>query len=120
MSLTYNKKVPVFFTREEECMLDGQSKICNWLYNQLLAACQKDDKENNNELKLLEGRNLRNYGVSLKGKHLFLNTVFSSVLKDPAERLLKAFTSFVFYIDCHQNHALLQVLSGEKENATVR
>ena len=94
MSLTYNKKVPVCFTREEECMLDGQSKICNWLYNQLLAACQKDYKENNNELQLLEGRNLRNYGVSLKGKHLFLNTVFSSVLKDPAERLLKAFTSF--------------------------
>ncbi|MFC6600590.1 helix-turn-helix domain-containing protein [Ectobacillus funiculus] len=50
MSLTYNKKVPVFFTREEECMLDGQSKICNWLYNQLLAACQKDYKENKNEL----------------------------------------------------------------------
>ncbi|WP_281278901.1 hypothetical protein [Ectobacillus funiculus] len=42
MSLTYNKKVPVCFTREEEYMLDGQSKICNWLYNQLLTACQKD------------------------------------------------------------------------------
>ena len=29
MSLTYNKKVPVFFTKEEEHILDGQSKICN-------------------------------------------------------------------------------------------
>ncbi len=94
MSLTYNKKVPVFFTKEEEHILDGQSKICNWLYNQLLAACQQDDKENNRALKLLEGRNLRNYGVSLKEKHLFLHTVFSSVLKDPAERLVKAFQSF--------------------------
>ncbi|MFC6601562.1 hypothetical protein ACFQDF_07785 [Ectobacillus funiculus] len=45
-------------------------------------------------MKLLEGRNLRNYSVSLKKEHLFLHTVFSSVLKDPAERLLKAFQSF--------------------------
>ena len=60
MSLTYNKKIPVFFTKEEERILDGQSKICNWLYNQLLAACQQDYKENNSLLRLLEDRNLRN------------------------------------------------------------
>ena len=94
MSLIYNKKVQVFFTKEEELILDGQSKICNWLYNQLLAACQQDYKENNNALKLLEGRNLRNYSVSLKEKHPFLQTVFSSVLKEPSVRLKKAYQSF--------------------------
>src|SRR4051812_25454590 len=93
MSLTYAKKMEVFFKKEDEWILDGQSKICNWLYNQLLDACQKDYQENNNSLKLLEGRNLRNYGVSLKEKHPFLNTVFSSVLKEPSTRLLKAYKS---------------------------
>jgi putative transposase len=94
MSLTYNKKIKVEFSKEDECVLDGQSKICNWLYNQLLDACQKDYKENNNHLKLLEGRNLRNYGVSLKDKHLFLHSVFSSPLKEPATRLVKAYKNF--------------------------
>lgn len=95
MSLTYNKKTEVFFSKEDGYILDGQSKICNWLYNQLLAACQKDYKENNNALKLLSGRNLRNYGVSLKEEHPFLNTVFSSVLKEPSTRLLNAYNRFL-------------------------
>ncbi|MGP7817663.1 hypothetical protein [Niallia sp. 01092] len=94
MSLIYNKKIQVIFTKEEELILDGQSKICNWLYNQLLDACEKDYKENNNSLKLLEGRNLRDYSVSLKEKYPFLNTVFSSVLKEPSTRLKKAYQSF--------------------------
>ncbi len=94
MSLMYNKKIEVHFSKEDELILDGQSKICNWLYNQLLDAAQKDYKENGNQLKLLEGRNLRNYGVSLKEKHSFLRTVFSSVLKEPATRLQKSFQNF--------------------------
>ena len=94
MSLIYAKKISIFFKKEDEWILDGQSKMCNWLYNQLLDACQKDYKENNNALKLLEGRNLRDYGVSLKEKYPFLNTVFSSVLKEPSTRLLKAYKSF--------------------------
>ncbi len=94
MSLTCTKKNQIEFSKKEELILDGQSKICNWLYNQLLDACQKDYYENNNSLKLLEGRNLRNYGVSLKKSHPFLNSVFSSVLKEPSTRLLKAYKSF--------------------------
>ncbi|MEK5392709.1 hypothetical protein NSQ59_20335 [Margalitia sp. FSL K6-0131] len=94
MSLTYTKKIQIEFSKNDEIILDGQSKICNWLYNQLLDACQKDYYENNNSLKLLEGRNLRNYGVSLKKSHPFLNSVFSSVLKEPSTRLLKAYKSF--------------------------
>jgi hypothetical protein len=34
MSLIYAKKIEVFFKKEEEWILDGQSKMCNWLYNQ--------------------------------------------------------------------------------------
>ncbi|MDH5163930.1 RNA-guided endonuclease InsQ/TnpB family protein [Heyndrickxia oleronia] len=94
MSLTYTKKIQIEFSKKDELILDGQSKICNWLYNQLLDACQKDYYENNNSLKLLEGRNLRNYGVSLKKSHPFLNSVFSSVLKEPSTRLLRAYKSF--------------------------
>ena len=81
MSLTYTRRSKLNFPKRMELILDGQSKICNWLYNQLLDACQKDYYENNNSLKLLEGRNLRNYGVSLKKSHPFLNTVFSSGVK---------------------------------------
>lgn len=94
MSLIYVKKVKVTFKKDDELILDGQSKICNWLYNQLFDACQKDYKENDNKMKLLEGRNLRNFSTSLKKKYTFLNTVFSSVLKEPSTRLLKAYKSF--------------------------
>ena len=74
--------------------LDGQSRICNWLYNHLLDACIKDYKENHNSKQLLSDRNLRDYGVSLKEQHPFLKTVFSSVLKEPANRLSNAYQKF--------------------------
>lgn len=91
MSSIYNKKIEVLFEKHDEYILDGQSKICNWLYNQLLDACIKDYRYNGNKLKLLNGRNLRNYGTALKSEYLFLNTVFSSVLKEPSSRLKKAY-----------------------------
>jgi putative transposase len=94
MSLKYNKKIEVEFSEKDEHILDGQSKICNWLYNRLLEECQNDYKNNNNEKKLLDGRNLRDYGVTLKDEHPFLNTVFSSVLKEPSTRLKLAYEKF--------------------------
>ena len=94
MSSIYNKKIEVEFKKEDTFILDGQSKICNWLYNQLLDACIKDYKENGNDKKLLSGRNLRNYATSLKKEHEFLNTVFSSVLKEPSARIKKAYEKF--------------------------
>ncbi len=94
MSLLYNKKIQVTFTKEDEWILDGQSRICNWLYNHLLDACIKDYKENHNSKQLLSDRNLRDYGVSLKEQHPFLKTVFSSVLKEPANRLSNAYQKF--------------------------
>lgn len=94
MSLIYNKKIEVVFKKEDTFILDGQSKICNWFYNQLLDACINDYKFNNNAKKLLVDRNLRNYGTTLKGEHKFLNTVFSSVLKEPSARIKKAYDKF--------------------------
>ena len=40
--MKYNKKVEILFEKEDELILDGQSKICNWLYNKLLDICKKD------------------------------------------------------------------------------
>ncbi|MBB6451580.1 putative transposase [Salirhabdus euzebyi] len=94
MSLTYCRKIQVKFSKNDSFILDGQSKICNWFYNQLLTICKEDYETNNNSLRLLEGRNLRNYGVSLKNKYPFLNSVFSSVLKEASTRLLKAYKSY--------------------------
>lgn len=94
MSSIYNKKIEVIFSKEDEYILDGQSKICNWFYNQLLDACRKDYKYNGNAKKLLNGRNLRDYGTALKEEYLFLNTVFSSVLKEPSSRIKKAYDKF--------------------------
>lgn len=50
-------------TYEDELILDGQSKICNWLYNHLLEMTIKDYKENKRKKvigKLKENLNLRN------------------------------------------------------------
>ncbi|ONI44882.1 hypothetical protein AN640_05195, partial [Candidatus Epulonipiscium fishelsonii] len=69
----------------------------NWLYNYLLEICIKDYMENNNSLKLLEGRNLRNYATALKKEYPFLKTVYSAPLKECAYRIkrayIKSFTS---------------------------
>lgn len=94
MSTTYTKKVLIEFKRSDELVLDGQSRVCNWLYNQLIEACEKDYKENNNEKKLLSDRNLRDYAVSMKEEYPFLKAVFSSVLKEPAARLKLAYEAF--------------------------
>ena len=94
MSSIYTKKIEVEFKQEDTYILDGQSKICNWFYNQLLDACIKDYKYNGNAKKLLNGRNLRNYGTTLKDEHKFLNTVFSSVLKEPSARIKNAYNKF--------------------------
>ena len=68
MSSIYVRKIEVAFSKEDEFILDGQSKICNWLYNQLLDACREDYLKNGTKSKLLYGRNLRDYGTCLKEK----------------------------------------------------
>ncbi|OON96406.1 MAG: hypothetical protein ATN32_00930 [Candidatus Epulonipiscium fishelsonii] len=91
MSIIYNKKIEIAFKKNDIVILDNQSKICNWLYNHLLEVCIKDYLENNNSLKLLEGRNLRNYATALKKEYPFLKTVYSAPIKECAYRIKRAY-----------------------------
>lgn len=76
--------------------LDGQSRICNWLYNALLERSQELKREfiqsgNPSAAKILyTKRGLRNELPKLKKKHPFLKVVHSSPLKNTALRLSKA------------------------------
>ena len=92
--MMFNRKVEVIFSKEDNKILDGQSKICNWLYNKLLETSIKDYLENNQESTLLHGRNLRDLVPQLKKEYNFLNTVYSSPLKNVALRLKEAYTRF--------------------------
>lgn len=92
--MKFARKIEVIFSKEDERILDGQSKICNWLYNKLLEESIKDYKENNNANKLLDGRNLRNLVPKLKNDNEFLKSVHSSPLKNTALRLKDAYDRF--------------------------
>lgn len=92
--MIFNRKIEVIFSSEEKKILDGQSKICNWLYNKLLEISIKDYDENNNERNLFYGRNLRDLVPTLKIKCPFLITVHSSPLKNTALRLKETYNRF--------------------------
>jgi len=92
--LKFSRKIEIKFSKEDERILDGQSKICNWLYNRLLEAAIMDYKENNNANKLLDGRNLRDLVPKLKKDNEFLKSVHSSHLKNTAFRLKDAYHRF--------------------------
>ncbi len=94
MKIIFNRKVEVEFNASDERRLDGQSKICNWLYNHLLEMCSKDYKNNEGEKNLLSSRNLRDLIPSLKKEFSFLKAVYSSPLKNVAMRLKRAFSKF--------------------------
>lgn len=83
----------MLFSKEDSFKLDGQSKICNWLYNYLLDMAI-NDYSNGNEKKLLTGRNLRDTVPGLKEEFNFLKAVHSSPLKNTALRLKEAYDSF--------------------------
>jgi len=79
--------------KEQELQLDGQSKMCNWLYNQLFEAVEEGYKKGKPK-KLLNGRNLRDKVPKIKQKSLFLYKVHSSPLKNAAIRLKDAYDRF--------------------------
>lgn len=83
-----NQKIRLILSKEDEVILDSQSRMCNKLYNILLEKVN-DDKENGYEL--LKGRNLRNLVVKLKQEHRYFYTVHSSPLKNTAIRLKSSF-----------------------------
>lgn len=90
-----NRKIEILFEKDVQFILDGQSKICNWLYNQLLDRVNEEYKHMQKEATLLRGRNLRNMVPQLKREHPFLNSVYSSPLKNVAFRLVHAFDGFL-------------------------
>ena len=77
-------------------ILDGQSRICNWLYNDLLDKAESIIKEviQTGDSKLLStvysSYGLRNLVPELKKEKPFLKTVYSSHLKNTALRLADA------------------------------
>jgi len=81
-------KIPLEVTSGQTAILDSQSKIANWLYNELLEqanALRKQYRETQDKqvgLTLYTERGLRNLIPGLKGKHPFLKVVYSSVLKN--------------------------------------
>jgi putative transposase len=86
-------KLRLFPNQEVASTLDGQSRICNWLYNQLLDKANqlkeqfKQTQDNAASLTLYSKRGLRNQIPALKQVNPFLNVVHSSPLKNTALRL---------------------------------
>jgi putative transposase len=86
-------KLPLEGTIQSFLSLDGQSKICNWLYNHLLekANILKTSFIQSGDSKLAKTiyteRGLRDLIPSLKEENPFLRSVHSSPLKNAALRL---------------------------------
>jgi putative transposase len=80
--------------------LDGQSKICNWLYNKLLEQANElknkyiETKDNKISKTLYSQYGIRNLVPELKKIHKFLNVVHSSPLKNTALRLSKSIKAY--------------------------
>lgn len=93
MSEKIGLKLEIFPDLEAKKTLDGQSRVCNWLYNHLLELSKELKKQyiksqdSQVSLILYTKRGLRNLLPSLKEKKPFLKVVHSSVLKNSALRL---------------------------------
>jgi putative transposase len=68
--MIFNRKIKIITNKEHQLLLDGQSKMCNWVYNQLYDLVETDYR-NGNSKKLLIGRNLRNEVPKLKKQSPF-------------------------------------------------
>ena len=93
-------KISLLVDEQDATILDGQSRIANWLYNKLLERANDlrqqyratQDKQVGSMLYTRRG--LRNLIPDLKGQHPFLRAVYSSVLKNAALRLSKAIQDY--------------------------
>lgn len=93
--LTRSFKVEVTFSESDALILDGQSKICNWVYNQVLEACINDYKNNENKLKLTCGYNSRDYFVDIiKPLNTFTKSVYAMVTAESASRVKQSFKQY--------------------------
>lgn len=86
-------KLPLQVDPENANLLDGQSRICNWLYNQLLAKAQelktayRNTQDPQCAKTIYTERGLRNLIPAIKAEHPFLKVVHSSPLKNAALRV---------------------------------
>jgi putative transposase len=87
------RKIRLDLKKEQPQILDGQSKICNWLYNHVLEKANDLRVEYRRTLDeeisktLYTQRGLRNLIPDIKIDHPFLYAVHSSPLKNAAIRL---------------------------------
>ncbi|MGH2639792.1 MAG: RNA-guided endonuclease InsQ/TnpB family protein, partial [Rhabdochlamydiaceae bacterium] len=81
---------------DTQTILDGQSRICNWLYNSLLATAHTlrhefiQTQQPELATTVYSERGLRNLVPQMKEEYPFLKVVHSSVLKNSALRLSMA------------------------------
>lgn len=105
--LVFARKVALEVSFEDALHLDGQSKICNRLYNDLLERANSlrvafvQAKENGNEALardiariLYTDRGLRDLVPEMKQEHPFFRAVYSSPLKNAALRLSRAIADY--------------------------
>lgn len=91
--MTSVRRIQLALTDEQKAILDGQSKICNWLYNHLLEKANSlrfEYRVTQSEVvarQLYTQRGLRNMIPDVKTYNKFLCTVHSSPLKNTALRL---------------------------------
>ena len=87
------RKIRLKLDEATAAILDGQSKIANWLFNHLLEQANQlktkyvATQESTIALTLYSERGLRNLIPGLKQQYPFLKTVYSSPLKNAALRL---------------------------------
>ena len=102
-TIIYCVKTEIMFSDEVSRILNGQSKICNWLYNRLYEMVEYDYKNNDGAAGLTRKFTLRDQVPVLKRKYPFLKTVYSSVSKNVALRLAGAYKAF-FEGKCDHPH----------------
>ena len=93
-------KLKLTLDEDSQRVLQGQSRICNWLYNRLLERANvlkeqyvKDQNEDIAKI-LYSKRGLRNLIPAMKSDHLFLKSVHSSPLKNVGLRLSESIQAY--------------------------
>lgn len=95
-------KIRLRVDEEMAQILDGQSKICNWLYNQLLEKANtlraefiaSGGKDEQVALTLYSRYGLRDLIPAMKQEFVFLKSVYSSPLKNASLRLSAAIREY--------------------------
>lgn len=93
-------KLTLDLSSDDERVIAGQMKICNWVYNRLLEKANElrdsylRDQDADVGKTLYSQRGLRNLVPTLKAEHPFLKSVHSSPLKNAALQLTRAIQDY--------------------------